>query len=552
MSAPQKPSSSRWGSFLSQAVAGVEARLDNILAEDDPQRAARDTRDTTTPATAAAATPPPRSSTPSRSANDRLQERLARAVASRNNVATAPASQSAEIPSTNSSPRPSSDAPRAPGPTVATSPRSSLSIEDAPTTAAPATTVAVLDLLPTESVSAASQPSDNDQAALMTSLPTSLVVEPPQPQVAPQKLPEPESLAEPPASPLLADGVAPELYQQRIAELEVSLETIQAQHQDELHNHAERVDALQAKLQYLAKEAAQNARSAASNAPGGSLEKKMADKDGQVAQLMLEGQKLAVTEQKHRAIIKKLRTQLTDNEKLLTDQRIWRDKAEAEMASLRRRAEELFELEKANDRTQIQLAQLRKDADRLKAENEAKDQAHADLKSLLQDECERAKSLATKANDHALQAGQKRIKDLEDTVAALDIEKGLIADRAKTQIAESQKKADGASDRARAVELELKGEVRMLESKLESLRTKAEEASSGVIGDTQAKLLRQIETLQTQYSIASDNWQGMEASLGARIVSVEKERDEALRRESDMRRKARETVSPLSLCCILH
>ena len=34
MAAPNK-SSSRWGSFLSQAVAGVESRLDNILTEED-------------------------------------------------------------------------------------------------------------------------------------------------------------------------------------------------------------------------------------------------------------------------------------------------------------------------------------------------------------------------------------------------------------------------------------------------------------------------------------------------------------------------------------
>lgn len=33
MAAPTKPS--RWGSFLSQAVAGVEARLDNILADNE-------------------------------------------------------------------------------------------------------------------------------------------------------------------------------------------------------------------------------------------------------------------------------------------------------------------------------------------------------------------------------------------------------------------------------------------------------------------------------------------------------------------------------------
>lgn len=34
MSGPAKQSS-RWGSFLQQAVAGVESRLDNILAEGD-------------------------------------------------------------------------------------------------------------------------------------------------------------------------------------------------------------------------------------------------------------------------------------------------------------------------------------------------------------------------------------------------------------------------------------------------------------------------------------------------------------------------------------
>lgn len=33
MAAPAK--SSKWGSFLSQAVAGVESRLDNMLAETD-------------------------------------------------------------------------------------------------------------------------------------------------------------------------------------------------------------------------------------------------------------------------------------------------------------------------------------------------------------------------------------------------------------------------------------------------------------------------------------------------------------------------------------
>lgn len=62
-------------------------------------------------------------------------------------------------------------------------------------------------------------------------------------------------------------------------------------------------------------------------------------------------------------------------------------------------------------------------------------------------------------------------------------------------------------------------------------------------GDSQAKLLRQIETLQTQYSLASDNWQGIETTLTSRVTALEKDRDEIAKRESDIRRKARDVNS---------
>ena len=97
----------------------------------------------------------------------------------------------------------------------------------------------------------------------------------------------------------------------------------------------------------------------------------------------------------------------------------------------------------------------------------------------------------------------------------------------------------------------MKAEVQIMESKLEAMRIRNEETSSGAIGDSQAKLLRQVETLQTQYSIAGENWQGIETTLQARISNLEKERDEALQRESEMRKKAREAVS-LALLTISH
>ena len=96
--------------------------------------------------------------------------------------------------------------------------------------------------------------------------------------------------------------------------------------------------------------------------------------------------------------------------------------------------------------------------------------------------------------------------------------------------------------RARMLEIELRGEQTVLESKMETLRARAEEVSSSATGDAHAVLLRQIETLQTQYAVASENWHGIEGSLLSRLATIEKERDEIARREGELRRKVREAV----------
>ncbi|KAI1350168.1 hypothetical protein F5Y01DRAFT_163665 [Xylaria sp. FL0043] len=526
MSAPQK--SSRWGSFLSQAVAGVEARLDNILAEDGGQKEA------TTPAVAPGVspvppTPPARSATPSKSANDRLQERLARAVAAKN---AASSRQSIEAASTASSPRPSSDAPRQPPTSTAqtASPRTSQSVEEN----IPPPPHASMESSGVVSVSTA------DSQLPATSSPRSSL------QLEPQRAEKDTELQVPPhdeAKPPTDDAITSDLHIERFSLLEKTLQEMQVQHQEELNSHIERVDALQTKLQYLTREASEHARSTATSAPAGSLDKKMAEKDDQIAQLMLEGQKLASTDHQNRTIIKKLRAQLVANEKELNEQKVWRQKAEKEIAALRRRIEESNDLEKANEEAHGLLSQSKRDIDKLKGEIEAKDQTIADLKSQLQEEAENAKSLAAKTDDYQREAEQKRVKELEDTVAALKASKKQAESEASQAITELRDKAERASERARAIELELKGEVQMLESKLEALRASAEEASSGAVGDAQVKLHRQIETLQTQHSIASENWRGIEASLEAKVANLEKERDEALRRESEMRRKAREAAS---------
>lgn len=49
--------------------------------------------------------------------------------------------------------------------------------------------------------------------------------------------------------------------------------------------------------------------------------------------------------------------------------------------------------------------------------------------------------------------------------------------------------------------------------------------------------------MQTQYSLASENWQDIETTLTSRVAALEKDRDETAKRESDVRRKAREVNS---------
>jgi TATA element modulatory factor len=314
------------------------------------------------------------------------------------------------------------------------------------------------------------------------------------------------------------------------------------QRQEEIHGYIERIDALQAKLQYLARESAESARKAAATAST-SAEKKLAEKDEQIALLMEEGQKLSKTELKHMTIIKKLRAKTAEVEKENADSKKRLEKADKEKALISERLKRTEAAEKLSLERQKMVAQLQKDNEALTAERDAKDSNIAELRAQLLESTKQANADEVKAIQELVVLEKRRVSELENDLALLKIEKELAAGRAKAQLEELRAKIEREAERSRIAEVEMRAEQQMLESRLEVMRTRAEEVSSGSTGDAQAKFLRQIETLQTQYAIASENWQGIEASLTARATSLEKERDEASRRETDIRRKAREVVS---------
>ncbi|KAK3986920.1 TATA element modulatory factor [Cladorrhinum sp. PSN332] len=541
-------SSTRWGSFLSQAVAGVEARLDNILAEED---GSSQTKETKPAAPASPVKQIPGTSRPASTtrANDRLQERLARAIAAKSAgqkpiSAQASPRQSLDTPSRTStdsvdrplpSPTPKESTKETPSPRgsqeVTRSSQDGATVE-ASKEESQATVEAKVE-------AEVQKPTENANGAVAASTETEPPsIEPPEgnsPATAPAIVASQTTESETSAS---QNGI-----QEREKGTDDSAGDAQLQHQEEIHGYVERIDALEAKLQFLAREATDAARKAALAAPAGSVEKKLAEKDQQIAQLMEEGKNLASNEQKHRTILKKLRVKIVEDEKEVTALKAAKAKSDKEIEALRVRARRADELEKTQEELQKKVDQSQKELNSLRPEIRTKDSTIAELKAQLRKATEQADDLNAKVNEQARDQDKRRIEDLEEEVASLQVEKNLVADRAKAQANELREKAERAAERTRALELELKAEVQTMEGKLEAMRMRAEEASSGVAGDSQAKLLRQVEQLQTQYSIASENWQGIEATLLARIAGLEKERDEALQRESDMRRKAREAAA---------
>jgi hypothetical protein len=320
------------------------------------------------------------------------------------------------------------------------------------------------------------------------------------------------------------------------------LERSDLERQEEIHGYIERIDALQAKLQYLSRESAESARKAAAAAPAGTAEKKLAEKDEQIALLMEEGQKLSKTELKHLTIIKKLRLRSSEVERESAEAQKKIDKAEKDKAIFAERLRRIDAIEKQANERQKALAQTQKELEVVTTERDQKNVAITQLKAQLQESISQAKANEVKIVQEQLEVEKRRAADLENELSSAKIEKELAMARAKVQLDELRAKSEREAERARVMEVDLKAEQQMLESKLEALRTRAEEVSSGATGDAQAKLLRQIETHQSQYAIASENWQRIEASLTSRVTTLEKERDEALKRETDIRRKAREVV----------
>ncbi|KAL5393232.1 hypothetical protein DPSP01_000064 [Paraphaeosphaeria sporulosa] len=543
-----------WGSFLGSAVSGLESRLDSILTDDDQASAKSRAAEAAAKLEAAEkqrlqVDQVSRSSSRSRP-NSRLQDRLAKAVnKGKEGADSRPSSDLGSRPESPALKNPSIDAPRtsldsrtseavppeipldskpelpkvdhpaagpSPRPSVDTTPvsppASSVVSEQPPSTPAP--TMAIPAIL-TPQASSPRQSVDSSRSRPSIEIPT-------------------------PAEPTAASQ-DPETLQVELSALQTAHDEMLREHREELNAHLERIDALQSKLTYLSQQLASSAKASDSGATP--ADKKLAEKDAQIAALMEEGQKLSKTEMKHMTTIKKMRAKALETDKDMTNLKQRLSKAERAIAEQTDRAKRAEAAEKAaQDKLKV-VAKIEKDIELIRSEREEAGLTIAELRRQLNDALARAEDAEKRAQTGALEAEKRATASLQEDIENLRIEKKLAEDRAKKDLQEARDEATRQQERANVSELELRGEIANLESKLELLRSRSEEVSSSASGDSQAKLLRQIETLQTQYALASENWQGIEGTLTSRVAALEKDRDETAKRETDVRRKAREVNS---------
>ncbi|KAI1611093.1 TATA element modulatory factor 1 TATA binding-domain-containing protein [Exophiala viscosa] len=527
-----KPNS-RWN-FLQQAVASVESRLDNILA-DDPQNPA-----STVPQPSRETSPAvrvsselSRTSSNASNTNDRLQERLARAMAAKKDV-TRTASPMA--------PAPASDSATSDSAAATTEPVGLLTDDAEAGSSAPEQPPAILVVKVEDQAEPDLDTDKNEQTLKGTEGPqpetqrTDPIVQVNSDSARP-------STDAPRDSQTLSDRASQDLA--RKSEDAMRPAEKSTQEQEDINHYIERIDALQAKLHYLSKEAAESARKAAGSADAGSLERKILEKDAKIALLMDEGQRLSKAEMTHLTVLKKLRAQITTNNKEQDAAKLRAEKAERSLRMMEDRARKA---EAASKRAEQSLAASTagvNDFEAVRKERDALQATLADMKTQISRANARAEAAESKAQADQLEKERRRIADLQDDLTSAKVEREITEEKLKREIRDLQATLEREKEQSRVMESEMLGEQAALESKLESFRVRAEEASSADHGHVQAKLLRQIETLQTQYATASQNWQGIESSLLGRITNLEKERDDIAARETDLRKKLRDATLKL-------
>lgn len=294
----------------------------------------------------------------------------------------------------------------------------------------------------------------------------------------------------------------------------------------------ERINTLESKLKYLAQNEVERAVNTKKSSTG--LEKKLAEKDEQIALLFQEGQILSKKELQYMSTIKKLRQKERDTDRSSEQASSTIHKLETELNDLRQKLMQAKDQEKLQETKNKKLTKVESENINLRNENAVTKSKVVDLEGQL-------KELTLKLDEEAKIADSRERTRLNSELESTKVKLAAVQTDFERSVEEKialesqlEKEMNIASKR----QIDLQNEIKNMESKVEYYRSMSEEASSqGVQNSAHIALLRQIEILQSQHAIATENWQGIESNLLEKISGLEKEVKSWKDQETNLRRK---------------
>ena len=247
-------------------------------------------------------------------------------------------------------------------------------------------------------------------------------------------------------------------YEAVLTQMQSDYEISETRRQEETHFFMERIDALQSKLQYLTQEALGTARTVITTAPAGGLDRRLAEKDEQIALLMEEGEKLSKAELKHITSIKSLRSGTLEAQKQSTKIGERLERAEREIQNAKERAKRAEDAEQRELGRSRSLLKIKKENESLKTELNSYRAIAADLKFQLAHAPPEARAAENAAQTEALEEQRSVCAQLRDDLSKAKIERELSEEKHRYEIRRIMKEAERENERARATEMELRTE----------------------------------------------------------------------------------------------
>lgn len=239
--------------------------------------------------------------------------------------------------------------------------------------------------------------------------------------------------------------------------LREDLAACELRRQDESHASAERIDALEGKLRYLARESAEAARRRANGAPAG-LERKLAEAQEKIALLLEEGEKMSKNELKLQTSIKKFRARTQEEEKAAAEAKRKAERAAKDAAEAKERLRRAVENEKRAVERFKGLARMEGEVEGLRADKGALAKLVAELREQLASIVARAEDAEGRAQTEALDKERKVTVELRAEVERVQGEAAQVEERLKSEVRDLKSKMERDGERARIMEEELKGE----------------------------------------------------------------------------------------------